>query len=316
MKVIYFISFLAFFAMSIPSYALKVVKCEYWIDGNFKEASYVDVSGTDVIFDYNASSLRSTAHTLCYRLLDDTGNWSPVHRKIFFKIDYADAVTSCRYWIDSDYKTASKADIKDGIITFDLDASELRATAHYLSYCLVDNEGNVSPVHRRLFFKTDENADVISWYRYWWNNDYASGVTIKTDASHETSMPYILSEEIMVPKSVYDAAGEERKAILNIVFADNLGNLSEVVSKEFQFDNKFNSVSMAVDDSLWKISVNGRTLTVSGLTVGSGQVAVYTLDGKMAAAAMASTETVNLYLPIEGTYIVTYGKYSRKVICR
>ncbi len=137
----------------------------FWTDNDIGTQALGEAVG-EKNFDLNISSLKSGLHALHMQARTADGGWSPVCTRYFFKAEQASPMTA-RYWFDNNPTTLHEGVATSGLI--DLDISRLASGLHAVHYQMLGAQGDVSSVHTRYFFKTEQASPMTA--RYWFDND-------------------------------------------------------------------------------------------------------------------------------------------------
>ena len=205
----------------------SVIRYQYWISGDgYDSAVTGSVDGENVEFTLGTDGLSQGIHSLNFRVQDSEGVWSALQSWLFYveerKANEAVEVTEGEYWIDDGAR--QKITIDDGQASFVADASTVREGLHTLNYRVQDSEGNYSRTYTWAFFKNNQKATKISWFKYWWNNHVDKAVTDSVDCD---SLEYVFKKELSVPSyAMTDGYSNNSTARFHIVFGNDAGNVS------------------------------------------------------------------------------------------
>ena len=221
---------------------------EYWFDDDFAGRKKMNAGASDValtVQTVDAGALTDGVHRLRFRARDDDGLWTVVYTQPFVKYQKAEGIvvspiTDYEYWFDDDFTNRKKitAQTPDVLLTVQTaDASELTEGVHSMRFRVRNGDGQWSVVYSQKFFKPSVKQDVvenlITGYRYWFNDDFDSVEEIDIDPPVN---PYEFSGNIPVPDWL--AWTDSRKQAFHIQYLDAMGKWSVAVSDSFVYKGK------------------------------------------------------------------------------
>ena len=236
----------------------KVEQAEYWTDNDYSKRKSITVSDDQVAFTLDASSLHEGLHTLSYRVKDSNGKFTPLQTWAFFRTELRDTTLSNRiesvsYWFDNDISQLKTIQASGDTIQFTADATKLTEGLHTLSYRAKDVLGEYSPLQTWAFYKQGVHASKIAWYKYWWNDHYDKAVHETVANGTET---FTFEKELTIPDyAKTDGFSSNSTARFQIVFGDDLGNVSAIESATISYPDQIPPVSI--------IEANAETTTES-----------------------------------------------------
>ena len=219
-----------------------VCTLEYWIDD--EQIQTVDSYSSDTPVSVDASAFGEGLHALNYRVKGSSGRVSPTQSWLFFRVmpNQADKVCTLEYWIDDEQILT--VDSYSSETPVSIDASSIAEGLHKLNYRLKGSGGRVSPTQQWLFYKipTAQKAKSISYCRIWWNDhlDKAIDVQLPGDGNAE----YLYQELLTMPEyAKNDGFSRNSTATINILFCDDQGNFSPLVSAEVGYPDVYPPVT-------------------------------------------------------------------------
>lgn len=158
------------------------------------------------------------------------------------QIKNAAQVVSCEYWIDNNYNDRKQISVDDSLVSFAIDAAQLKEGLHTLSLCVYDDLGNRSALTTWVFYRNGhKRPSKINWYKYWWNNHQDKAVKVMTECD---SMVYIFSEELTIPNyAKTDGYSRNSTARFHIVFGDDIGNISSLEYADISYPDNIPPIS-------------------------------------------------------------------------
>lgn len=212
----------------------NITAYEYWLDGDHPNKSSVNVTPTPEFIlaeELDVTSATSGFHLFNIRFSDDDGNWSGVISQLFFKMGNSGGeeyeISEYEFWVD-DYQNRKSGTLEPGgeVLLDDLiDVSELPNGFHTF-YIRFKDAGNIwSSAIKSVFFKmgnTENEANLVTSYRYWFDNDYQNIVNVDLPEPVEQAEVNLLLE---IPSENVDA--------FNIQFLDVANLWSSVYTRLF-----------------------------------------------------------------------------------
>ena len=225
----------------VPNQTDGVCSLEYWIDD--EEMQSVDSYSSETPVSIDASSFDEGLHTLNYRVKGSTGRVSPTQSWLFFRVmpKQADEVCTLEYWIDDEQMQT--VDNYSSETPVSIDAVSVAEGLHKLSYRLKGSGGRVSPTQQWLFYKipTAQKAKNISYYRIWWNDYQDKAIDVQLPNGHSE---YLYQELLAMPEyAKNDGFSRNNTARINILFCDDQGNFSPIVSAEVGYPDVYPPVT-------------------------------------------------------------------------
>lgn len=165
---------------------------EYWFDKDYNDrisGTSAGQAGFSLEAAINSQTLSEGLHTCHIRFRDGRGAWSPVKSSFFMKIGnethITTGLTTLQYWFDAGYEDKTEValggTIQDDISQL-LDADNLEVGIHVLHCRIKDWTGVWSPTKSQFFIKRGnaqpKPSDVITAYRYWFDQKFQQAVTI------------------------------------------------------------------------------------------------------------------------------------------
>lgn len=222
---------------------------EYWIDEDERHDS-VAVTDSVAAFVLDASGAEEGLHTLHYRLNTLTGQTGAENTWLFYRVapTYAGGSRTLEYWIDEGEHLSRSVD--DADVTFILDASAMDEGLHTLHYQLKEEGGRVSPQQSWLFYRiaSQSKAQTLKWYRFWWNGYQDKAIDVQLP---DSKVEYLNQETLYLYKDIVavpdyarnDGYSRDNTARFNIVFCDDQGQLSPVVSAVVSYPDVYPPVT-------------------------------------------------------------------------
>lgn len=162
---------------------------EYWFDNDYTIKELVPVSASQEIItgEIAFDELPEGLHSLHIRYRDDARQWSSVSSQYFQKLPIQPegerVITAYEYWFDNDYSTKEMISVSPSqeIITGEIAFDELPEGLHSLHIRYRDDAKQWSSVTSQYFQKlrvTNLENNMITAYRYWFDEDFGRVVTI------------------------------------------------------------------------------------------------------------------------------------------
>ena len=236
-----------FAKLGVTDTTRQIISGEYWLDDSFADKKSVPVSDNIMAFTANTAALNNGLHTLNYRLKDSHNIYSSTDTWLFIKSAVSDSlgdevIKYVDYWFDSQFTSRETQTMEGDSINFFADASSLEEGLHTISYRIRDNYGSYSDIRTWAFFKeTSPAANKIAYCKYWWNNN--TDKAIRED-NPDTGLEYTWIKELVVPEyAKADGFSTKSTAKLNIVFVDDAGNSSPMLSFDIDYPDHIPPVS-------------------------------------------------------------------------
>ena len=179
------------------------------------------------ILDLDVTTLTQGVHYLNFRAKDKLGNWSNLLTQYFYRTSTDNgannALSSYEYWIDKDVTNKKSVESSNGMVTFDLDVSDLSQGVHYLNFRAKDKLGNWSNLLTQYFYRTSTDNGVdntLNSYEYWIDKDVTNKKTTES-----TNGTIILDLDV--------SSLERGVHYLNFRAKDKLGNWSSLLTQYF-----------------------------------------------------------------------------------
>ncbi|MBK8700873.1 MAG: PKD domain-containing protein [Saprospiraceae bacterium] len=164
---------------------------QYWFDGQYDDKTEVNLGGTtleQISQALDADNLSPGMHIVHFRIKDWTGVWSPIKSQIFIKSNISGednfGIEKLQYWFDNQYTANVLMELGGGneeLILSDIDVAALSNGLHALHLRAKNKTGIWSPVKSQFFIKRGnaqtKPSDVITAYRYWFDNKFQQAVT-------------------------------------------------------------------------------------------------------------------------------------------
>lgn len=310
-------SWLFFAPKLMKKEGIKILQCEYWIDSDEKQEFTID--GEQVSFVLDAIGVGEGLHTLNYRVKDDEGLYSPLQTWIFIKNAQRDTTilnktTGVEYWFDEWSKVLKSYMSFNDTIIFSADASSLKPGLHTLNYRVKDILGNFSHTHTWAFYKTEYKTPTISWYKYWWNNHYDKAVEENVESNGNE---FVFNEELIIPEYVMkDESSDNSTARFQIVFGDDLGNISNIEWMDVTYLDDPIAVNVVRNEcSSIKVWSNNHLLHITGVYKNQN-VCIYNSDGAMVYQDRAAKASMAIPLNKSGIYLIRIDDDCFKALVR
>jgi hypothetical protein len=214
---------------SVPGAATnEITHFQYWFDNDVQLAVTEQVDATAQLTFTRAistASIHSGLHILHLRFRDIKGHWSNTSDQFVYihpKPANTDSnlLSKMQYWFDDDFQQvvtkyiAAKALVQVNDL---LAANALADGLHRINVRVGDTIGHWSPTISQFFFKSDGsniNNNVITGYRYWFNNDQQDKMVV-----HTTPAQSVVTLNTSIDMGCL-AAGSNR---LHLQFQDKVG---------------------------------------------------------------------------------------------
>ena len=200
---------------------------EYWIDKDITNKKTTESTNGTIILDLDVTTLTQGVHYLNFRAKDKLGNWSNLLTQYFYRTSTDNgannALSSYEYWIDKDVTNKKSVESSNGMVTFDLDVSDLSQGVHYLNFRAKDKLGNWSNLLTQYFYRTSTDNGVdntLNSDEYWIDKDVTNKKTTES-----TNGTIILDLDV--------SSLERGVHYLNFRAKDKLGNWSSLLTQYF-----------------------------------------------------------------------------------
>lgn len=275
-EIIFFFLFSFLFEPFICADNVTLTKYQYWFDTDILNGKIENIEGVDSLTlqkTINIEGLKDGLHSLNYRFCDSNGNWSVLDKWLFFvaeKKDTTNAPKLVEYWFDNNLASKMSATMTSDSIKFSVDASSLVKGLHTLSYRTQDALGYWSSLEIWPFFNFSRKvASHLISYKYWWNDHYDKATNFKMEGD---SVQYTYKQLMDIPEyALHDALNNEKSAIFHIVFCDDLGNQSAVLSDSIKIH--FNDKKIPV--TTLKAESNNGVITLTWTSVDLNEILDY-----------------------------------------
>ncbi len=242
---------------------------QYWFDGQFDQAQTIAVSPIEQ-FQFSgalpAGNLAKGLHTLHLRFRDKTSQWSTTISQFVYITGASaftnNAISKMQYWFDNHFDSAQVKTLalQPVVIINDLlPASTLTNGLHILHLRMEDTVGQWSSTLSQFFYKLDSagvTTNVITGYRYWFNNDSASSMIVRQSAP----------ENILILNTSIDMGclnfGDNR---LHLQFRDAKGLWSSALTDTIAVTAVSSTVYRFTGNGNWSDSTNWENNAVPAL---------------------------------------------------
>jgi hypothetical protein len=236
-----------FYSTQMHSDSLKLGDAEYWIDKGYDHRTSETGNQGSYSFVIDAASLSEGLHTLYYRAKDSYGRYSSTNSWMFLRRALKDTsivnvAKKLEYWFDADNKYIYTQPMDSNNIAVSISSTGLTEGLHTLNYRVQDNFGIYSSPGTWMFFKqSGAKPTRISKYRYWWNEQTDKAV-IQTVNSDSTN--FVFSAQLIIPDyAKTDGFSSKSTARLSVMFCDDAGNWSQVITAEIKYPDVIPPVS-------------------------------------------------------------------------
>lgn len=214
---------------------------EYWFDERDHQTKVLTDAETN--FVVNASELDEGLHAFHYQLITANGQGGTIRTWLFFRVvpKQTDGACTLEYWIDDE--EIQSVDSYSSESPVSIDAASVAEGLHKLNYRLKGTGGRVSPTQQWLFYKipTAQKAKSISYCRIWWNNYQDKAIDVQLPNGNTE---YLYQELLTMPEyAKNDGFSRNNTATVNIVFCDDQGNFSPLVSAEVGYPDVYPPVT-------------------------------------------------------------------------
>ncbi len=204
---------------------------EYWFDNDYGSKTSVNVANTqmlDLTSVINANSLLLGLHSFHIRFKNTTGTWCSTQSDLFFKHGTGNQnnLISYEYWFDDNH--AGKVSVPlvnqptaDVVATMNAAALEPGLHKAHIRFQSGDLPSIVSSGYFYKSGTANIAENVISGYKYWFDNDPA---TMREITLPVPARSVILLDSVELP---YLPLGNHQ---FNVEFRDTLGSWSSIVS--------------------------------------------------------------------------------------
>jgi len=226
---------LVFFSAITCSFAQSsITGYEYWFNDDFENKTVTLVASTQhLLVDQTIAGdgLAKGLNALNFRAFDNAGNYSSVLSHFFYKPCLSESnsspqIVAYEYWFNNDYSTAVLVNTpvqKVLAINEPLSTSSLNQGANLFNIRYKDNMGIWSSVISSIFYRSQESSvsgNMITGYRYWFNEDIANSVRLSIPADQQLKLLDNL-DLTQLAKGSYE---------VHFQFIDTLGNWSVVLT--------------------------------------------------------------------------------------
>ena len=192
MRKIFLISFtLILFQMQcIFAQTPRIISYDYWFDdqpGNVTTRTLPPSLAPDVVSTVSVTGLSNGLHRMNVRFRDEAQHCSEVRTSLFYNMN-ATNLTGYELWFDNSYAgriSVATTSTRLLDLTRTISAAALATGLHVLQFRVKNASGSWSQTTSSLFFKHGGtgNQSKINSYVYWFDNNYASKVTVPVEIS-------------------------------------------------------------------------------------------------------------------------------------
>ncbi len=159
-------------------------------------------------------------NVLNFRVQNSCGDWSSIHRMLFFvpvSVEPSATVTNWEWWFDNEASSRRSGSGSLATVKIDDSISQLTTGMHYLNFRVRNSLGVWSPVSRFLLVKpaAPESSASLTDVEYWFDEDGGHRVSVKSSAK-----AYTINQDIsQLPVGVH---------VVNVRVRNSLGVWSPV----------------------------------------------------------------------------------------
>lgn len=179
-------------ACTVCSAQTTVSSLKYWLDSDFSGAKTVNLTdaSTSTQFDVDITSQSKGVHFFYVMPKDSEGNWGKLHRYLYLIPDTdtdteGTAIKGIEYWMDGDLANRKTESTTNTTIPLSIDIGAYAHGIHTLSYRVINDKGQYSPINIFAFFinPAESSATSVTSVEYWIDGNYATRTTAQASGN-------------------------------------------------------------------------------------------------------------------------------------
>lgn len=190
-----------------------VSSIEYWFDDNLGGCQ--ELNGLSGGYVVDASALEYGAHSVTFLLKGKNNEVLDTKTSLFYKVDESEIVyaSNIEYWVDGKANDKMSLDGLTGL--YDIGVDSLAEGIHFVTFALLDKEGNVLNTQNRFFYKTNGEA-LICKYKYSLNflNEQSKTIELATPVSPLSIISLLPVESFPIRSSCFEFRIEDENPVL------------------------------------------------------------------------------------------------------
>lgn len=213
---------------------------------------------------------------------------------------FSQQLVKYRYWFDNNLSNALVVSSSNTTINLSIDVNSLSEGYHQLNFQSQDANGLWSSIVTSYFLKTNNGNNSNSKYRYWFDNDFGSAITINSSNTTLNLSLDINSLSVGYHQLNFQSqdANGQWSSVTSQYFLKTDFTANNINSFRYWFDEDFNNAvtkNVSADNSNNIVSL----IDVSGLTDGKHQLNYQFKDTKNSWSVVVSDSITKV--PIIGT---------------
>ena len=172
--------------------AQTVSSLKYWLDSDFSGAKTENITegSTSTQFDVDITSQGKGVHFFYVMPKDSEGNWGKLHRYMYLIPDTdtdteGTAIKGIEYWMDGDLANRKTESTTNTTIPLSIDIGAYAHGIHTLSYRVINDKGQYSPIKIFAFFinPAESTATSVTSVEYWMDGNYTTRATAQASGN-------------------------------------------------------------------------------------------------------------------------------------
>lgn len=214
----------------------KISGYVYWFNNEYDQRVSQEINPEqyiDLSLSIATEGLSAGLNIFNFQAYDSENKLTTTASKFFYKaiagVYETNRITKYRYWFNNDIENAVVVNVEakdqiDYVVSIDTDTLSLGL--YTVNFQLGDDTGHWSIPKSKIFIEKPNGPDqnIISGYRYWFDNDFANAVTDQLSEPMPESNVFLPVDMTSVPKGKY---------ILHYQTVDAYGFWSSAISREF-----------------------------------------------------------------------------------
>ncbi len=234
---------------------------QYWFDQQYNQATTISTGAASTLqisTAINTATLTKGLHVFNFRSKDVRNQWSTTISQFVYiqpsaSLAQQNRMHKIQYWFDQDIHSATIENLPDQqVVQINemLNATSLLDGLHILNVGLEDTTGQWSSTVSQFFYKsgrTGITTNVITGYRYWYNQD---------DASSIVAHPTTRQSQLLLKTSVDMGCLTSGLNILHLQFLDSRGAWSVPLSDSVTVPAYVTAAYRFIGNGNWSDSSN------------------------------------------------------------
>lgn len=179
-------------ACTVCSAQTTVSSLKYWLDSDFSGAKTVNLTegSTSTQFDVDIASQGKGVHFFYVMPKGSDDKWGKLHRYMYLIPDTdtdteGTTIKGIEYWMDGDLANRKTESTTNTTIPLSIDIGAYAHGVHTLSYRVINDKGQYSPIKIFAFFvnPAESSATSVTSVEYWIDGNYATRTTAQASGN-------------------------------------------------------------------------------------------------------------------------------------